>query len=290
MGISTLCAMDALHCMLFNGDYKILVIATKQDVARNLVEKVQLMHEFLPNFLKGKIVNDNKLSLVFANGSSIKAVSSSPDAGRSEALSKLIIDECLSGETKITIKNTETHTIEDIRIDQLFQQSNGKKYQILSPSGWSNFSGVKKSVTDVLFTVTFSDGSSIKCTENHQLKYPTGDFLEVCQICVGDQLEGGKIVKSVSYEVGEFEVYDAINVQLGNEYITNGVVSHNCAHIDCMEEIWTSAQLTLATGGKAILLSSPCVVGDSKITIKNKITGEIKKVNIEDLYNNPHYQ
>lgn len=93
MGISTLCAMDALHCMLFNSDYKILVIATKQDVARNLVEKVQLMHEFLPNFLKGTIVNDNKLSLVFANGSSIKAVSSSPDAGRSEALSKLIIDE-----------------------------------------------------------------------------------------------------------------------------------------------------------------------------------------------------
>lgn len=136
-------------------------------------------------------------------------------------------------------------------------------YEILTPSGWSDFSGVKKYVTNVLFTVTFSDGSSIKCTENHQLKYPTGDFLEVCQICKDDELDGGKIVKSVSYEVGEFEVYDAINVQLGNEYITNGVVSHNCAHIDCMEEIWTSAQLTLATGGKAVLLSSPAGVGNT---------------------------
>lgn len=121
MGISTLCAMDALHCMLFNSDYKILVIATKQDVARNLVEKVQLMHEFLPNFLKGKIVNDNKLSLVFANGSSIKAVSSSPDAGRSEALSKLIIDECVSGETKITIRNKITNTVVETTMDDFYK-------------------------------------------------------------------------------------------------------------------------------------------------------------------------
>lgn len=93
MGISTLVAGYALHCMLFNNDFKILVIATKQDVAKNLVEKVQIMHEFLPNFLKGEITNDNKLEFKFKNGSSIKAVASSPSAGRSEALSLLIWDE-----------------------------------------------------------------------------------------------------------------------------------------------------------------------------------------------------
>ena len=79
------------------------------------------MHEFLPNFLKGKIVNDNKLSLVFANGSSIKAVSSSPDAGRSEALSKLIIDECVSGETKITIRNKITNTVVETTMDDFYK-------------------------------------------------------------------------------------------------------------------------------------------------------------------------
>jgi hypothetical protein len=96
MGISTLIAGYALHRMMFNDDFKILVIATKQDVAKNLVEKVQLMFEMLPNFLKQgglSIVNKNKLSLVFSNGSSIKAVASSPDAARSEALSLLIFDE-----------------------------------------------------------------------------------------------------------------------------------------------------------------------------------------------------
>ena len=96
MGISTLTAGHALHEMMFNDDFKILVIATTQEVAKNLVEKVQLMFEMLPNFLKQgglSIVNKNKLSLVFSNGSSIKAVSSSPDAARSAALSLLICDE-----------------------------------------------------------------------------------------------------------------------------------------------------------------------------------------------------
>jgi phage FluMu gp28-like protein len=79
--------------MIFKEDFNILVIATKQDVAKNLVTKVRVMHDNLPSWLKGKTVEDNKLSLRFANGSQIKAVSAAGDAGRSEALSLLIIDE-----------------------------------------------------------------------------------------------------------------------------------------------------------------------------------------------------
>ena len=93
MGISTLTAGYALHCMLFNSDFKVLVIATRQDVARNLLQKVQVMHDNLPAFLRSGIINNNKLSLSFKNGSEIKAVSSSPESARSEALSLLIIDE-----------------------------------------------------------------------------------------------------------------------------------------------------------------------------------------------------
>jgi len=93
LGISTLTAAYALWMMMFNSDKNILVIATKQDVAKNLVTKVRVMHQNLPSWLKNSCVEDNKLSLRFHNGSQIKAVSSSPDAGRSEALSLLIIDE-----------------------------------------------------------------------------------------------------------------------------------------------------------------------------------------------------
>jgi len=92
-GISTLCAGFALWKMIFNTDFNVLVIATKQDVAKNLVTKVRVMHELLPSWLKGGSMEDNKLSLRLQNGSQIKAIASSPDAGRSEALSLLIFDE-----------------------------------------------------------------------------------------------------------------------------------------------------------------------------------------------------
>jgi hypothetical protein len=93
LGISTLVAGYALWLMLFHSDKNILVIATKQGVAKNLVTKVRVMHQNLPVWLRGNCVEDNKLSLRFANGSQIKAESSAPDAGRSEALSLLVLDE-----------------------------------------------------------------------------------------------------------------------------------------------------------------------------------------------------
>jgi hypothetical protein len=83
----------SLWMMTFHQDKNILVIATKQEVAKNLVTKVRVMHANLPSWLKQTCVEDNKLSLRYKNGSQIKAVASGEEAGRSEALSLLILDE-----------------------------------------------------------------------------------------------------------------------------------------------------------------------------------------------------
>mgnify|MGYP006411153953 FL=1 len=93
LGISTLTAGYALWMMTFQSDKNILVIATKQDTAKNLVTKIRVMHANLPSWVKSKCVEDNKLSLRYSNGSQVKAISSTEDAGRSEALSLLILDE-----------------------------------------------------------------------------------------------------------------------------------------------------------------------------------------------------
>jgi len=92
-GISTLVAGHSLQKMLFTDDFNVLVIATKQEVAKNLITKVRLMNQFLPSWLKLATVEDNKLSLRYSNGSQIKATSAAIDAGRSEALSLLVMDE-----------------------------------------------------------------------------------------------------------------------------------------------------------------------------------------------------
>ena len=93
LGLSTLTAGYSLWMMTFHNDKNILVIATKQDTAKNLVTKVRVMHANLPSWLKQKCVEDNKLSLRYGNGSQVKAVASGDEAGRSEALSLLILDE-----------------------------------------------------------------------------------------------------------------------------------------------------------------------------------------------------
>ena len=93
LGISTLSAAYSLWLMLFHNDKNVLCIATAKDTAKNLVTKVRIMYEGLPTWLKTAIVENNKLSLVFKNGSQIKAIASNESAGRSEALSLLILDE-----------------------------------------------------------------------------------------------------------------------------------------------------------------------------------------------------
>ena len=93
LGISTLSAGYSLWLMLFHKDKNVLCIATKQETARNMVTKVKFMYDNLPSWLKISADENNKLSLRLSNGSQIKATSASSDAGRSEAVSLLLVDE-----------------------------------------------------------------------------------------------------------------------------------------------------------------------------------------------------
>lgn len=93
LGISTLSAGYSLWLMLFHKDKNILCIATKQETAKNMVNKVKFMYDNLPSWLKIDFAENNRLNLRLTNGSQIKATSASSDAGRSEAVSLLLIDE-----------------------------------------------------------------------------------------------------------------------------------------------------------------------------------------------------
>ena len=131
LGISTLSAGMALWMMIFQKDKAILVVATKQDTAKNLVTKVKFMYDSLPSWLQIGFVEKNKLALRLKNGSQIKAVSAASDAGRSEAISLLIIDEAAF--------------IEENRIEEIWGSSQqtlstgGKAIVLSTPNGTGNF-------------------------------------------------------------------------------------------------------------------------------------------------------
>ena len=94
LGISTITAGYIVWMMLFHRDKAILVMATKFATAGNLVKKVKSIMRNLPDWIKiAEISVDNRTSFELSNGSSIKAASTSGDAGRSEALSLLVLDE-----------------------------------------------------------------------------------------------------------------------------------------------------------------------------------------------------
>jgi hypothetical protein len=129
MGITTLTSAYALWLMIFHKDKNILCISIKQETAKEIVTRVRFANNNLPSWLKVKCTEDNRLSLRLENGSQIKAVSSSGDAGRSSALSLLIIDEAAF-----------IDSIEEIWLSAQQTLSTGGKAIILStPNGVGNF-------------------------------------------------------------------------------------------------------------------------------------------------------
>lgn len=94
LGISTVTAAYVVWMMLFHREKNVLVIATKFGTAANLVKKVKAILKTLPDWIRiAEVTIDNRTSFELSNGSQIKASSTSGDAGRSEALSLLVIDE-----------------------------------------------------------------------------------------------------------------------------------------------------------------------------------------------------
>jgi len=94
LGISTISGAYIAWLMMFHKEKNVLVVATKFGTASNLVKKVKQIIKNLPDWMAtATITIDNRSSFELSNGSQIKASSTSGDAGRSEALSLLVIDE-----------------------------------------------------------------------------------------------------------------------------------------------------------------------------------------------------
>jgi len=93
LGLSTVTAAYAVWFAIFKKDKNVLVIATKLSTAMNFIKKVRIMLDGLPKWLLLTKFEPTKQAIRFDNGSQINAIPTSPDAGRSEALSLLIVDE-----------------------------------------------------------------------------------------------------------------------------------------------------------------------------------------------------
>lgn len=92
-GFSTLTAGFIAWMIIFHKAREIVVVANKQDNAQNFIRKIRTFIKKSPFWMVPEITSDNKKSIELSNGSKVSAQATTGDAGRSESLSLLVIDE-----------------------------------------------------------------------------------------------------------------------------------------------------------------------------------------------------
>jgi hypothetical protein len=137
-------------------------------------------------------------------------------------------------------------------------------YEILTPNGWEDFKGIflNQSANKASSTIYLIDGSKITATDQHRF-FTCGQEVAVCNLSVGDYLDtktGPLKISAIDKCVLEdtYEIFNATN----HVIFANAIHSHQCDEFafvppNIASEFWTSISPTLATGGKAIITSTP---------------------------------
>ena len=92
-GKSTTCVSYLLHYAVFNDNVNIAILANKASTARDLLGRLQLAYENLPNWMQQGIISWNKGSLELENGSKISSNSTSSSAVRGGSYNVIFLDE-----------------------------------------------------------------------------------------------------------------------------------------------------------------------------------------------------
>lgn len=219
-GITELISLYCLWLAMYHPNKKINIISIKDTVAKKVLKKIKFMYKNLPSYLQEPIINGRAgefgsvSTIEFANGSVIESIPTSDQAGRSESLSLLVIDEaaivrwastiwasafptlstggaaivnsCITGDTQIIGKDGP------FRVDSICPKTFGKMdishlgLRVLSHTGkWQRVLGsVNKGVLKT-WEVHNEQGKIIKCTPKHQL-YTLEGWLPVSEIIKRD--------------------------------------------------------------------------------------------------------
>lgn len=98
-GITELISMYCLWLAMYHPNKKINIISIKDTTAKKVLKKIKFMYKNLPWYLQTPIINGrageygSSSMIEFDNGSFIESIPTSSEAGRSESLSLLVIDE-----------------------------------------------------------------------------------------------------------------------------------------------------------------------------------------------------
>ena len=100
-GKSQTLAVDLIHDMIFNEDYRIGFTSYTQTNTDDIRQRVGYIYENLPNWLKPAVLQYNQKQIKFSNNSSVQFQVTSETTFRGKSLNRIIIDELAHVETKV---------------------------------------------------------------------------------------------------------------------------------------------------------------------------------------------
>ncbi|MBV1929313.1 MAG: hypothetical protein KUG81_07365 [Gammaproteobacteria bacterium] len=176
-GFSTLTAGYIAWLIMFHKAKEIVVVANKQDNAQGFIRKIKTFIKLTPDWMVPALESDNMKSIVLANGSKVTAQATTGDAGRSESLSLLVIDEAAM--------------IENSKADDLWAAA----YPTLSLGGSAIIISTPKGVASFYhkqWLASVNKESDFQPLVAHWTDHPVygGEAVWDCQKCGGQQDHG----------------------------------------------------------------------------------------------------
>lgn len=235
-GLTELISLYCLWLCMYHPNKKVNIISIKDTIAKKVLKKIKFMYKNLPWYLQTPIVNGRAgeygavNSMEFSNGSLIESIPTSEQAGRSESLSLLVIDEaaavrwadqiwaaaipalstggsaivnsCITGNTKI-ITDKGLIKVRDICPKKFgaVDLSYVSNLKVLTHKGeWKKIIGSVNKGKLETWKVQTNHGTTLNCTPNHKLYTLQG------WMSVKDIVEKGE--KVILYKTGLSELQE----------------------------------------------------------------------------------
>lgn len=274
-GKSVVVAAYIAWYLTFNDFKTAAILANKGSSAKEIFSRVQFMLESLPKWLSRGVVEWNKTSLELENGSKCFCATSSPSSIRGKSINFLL---CVSAETIVKLKNNITGEILELPISEAYNLNipkvNTEKdvlnvepnlWSVWTDTGWSEFTGIKKSITSKFIEIKLNSGNTLKGTYGHKL-LSNGKWVNIESLKLNDEISienGSSYITEISILEGG-DAYDLVGVNHNSRYFTNGILSHNCdefAHLapNLAEEFISSVFPTISSSkeSKLVIISTP---------------------------------
>lgn len=151
---------------------------------------------------------------------------------------------CVKGNTMIVLKDSLNNKDIEISIEDAFEKIKksgpciDKKFQVLTQSGFSDFSGIRRTETNRTLKIFFGD-SFIEVSEDHKFMVFGKEVIaktlkegDVLQTQTGETpgINKNVIISKIETSEEKCFVYDVLETK-DHSYVTNDVISHNCSFL-----------------------------------------------------------